>query len=391
MKAKRSIRRGASGSGAAAPAAKGTAKTKRKFAMPRRIPLTKSTLAFGSGVIIFSVGFVLQNFGTHPASSLQDAKRPDVQTAELPDTLVESADLSAITPTSAGVLPVDRPLPPLPRESVAVPATETEPGRGVTALAALQDTAVPEPLDPAALEIAPGGAALNTPVLPCEVTMTADPAPAAMVDLIVEAACLSDARFTLHHSGMMFHALTDENGRSSLRVPALAENAVFIASFDNSQGAVAQIEVPTLEFYDRVVAQWRGDAGLGLHALEFDATYFGVGHVYSASPGDMSAAASGSSGFLTRFGENAGADALMAEVYTFPTLTSDSAGRIGLSVEAEVTAANCGRQIAAQTLQLKPGETLRSRDVTLDMPACDANGDFLVLKNLFEDLKVAAN
>ena len=88
---------------------------------------------------------------------------------------------------------------------------------------------------------------------------------------------------------------------------------------------------------------------------------------------------------------DAGADALMAEVYTFPTLTSDSAGRIGLSVEAEVTAANCGRQIAAQTLQLKPGETLRSRDVTLDMPACDANGDFLVLKNLFEDLKVAAN
>ena len=137
MKAKRSIRRGASGSGAAAPAAKGAAKTKRKFAMPRRIPLTKSTLAFGSGVIIFSVGFVLQNFGTHPASSLQDAKRPEMQTAELPDTLVESADLSAITPTSAGVLPVDRPLPPLPRESVAVPATETEPGRGLTALAAL--------------------------------------------------------------------------------------------------------------------------------------------------------------------------------------------------------------------------------------------------------------
>mgnify|MGYP000713507934 CR=1 FL=1 len=43
------------------------------------------------------------------------------------------------------------------------------------------------------------------------------------------------------------------------------------------------------------------------------------------------------------------------------------------------------------SFELKPGETLRSRDVTLDMPACDANGDFLVLKNLFEDLKVAAN
>lgn len=221
--------------------------------------------------------------------------------------------------------------------------------------------------------------------------MTADPAPAAMVALMIEASCLPDARFTLHHSGMMFHALTDDDGRANLRVPALARNAVFIAAFDNAAGAVAQIDVPMLDFYDRVVAQWRGNTGLGLHALEFDARYFDAGHVHSANPSDMSAAASGTSGFLTRFGANAGADALMAEVYTFPSRTANSSGRIGLSVEAEVTAANCGKEIAAQTLQLKPGEALRSQEVTLYMPDCAATGEFLVLKNLFEDLKVAAN
>lgn len=366
-----------------------SAKGKARFTLPKRIPLNKSTVALGSGVIIFSVGFVLQNFGSHPASELKSAHAPKVQSAALVPMLDGDIDLEAITPTSASILPMDRPLPALPRETFATPAADGE--TGAAALAALEDTAAPAPLSPEAASATAVETAQSSPALPCEISLTADPAPAAMVDLMVEAGCLPDARFTLHHNGMMFHALTDGTGRSQLRVPALARNAVFIASFDNNEGAVAQIEVPTLEFYDRVVAQWRGHAGLGLHALEFDARYFGKGHIYSASPSDLSAAASGTSGFLTRFGENAGGDALMAEVYTFPSRTSNSAGLIGLSVEAEVTEANCGKEIAAQTLQLKPGEKLRTRDVTLYMPACDADGDFLVLKNLFEDLKVAAN
>ncbi len=386
---KPSLRKSESADDVTAPAKAGA-----RFTLPRRIPLTRSSLAFGSGVIIFSVGFVLQNFGSHPAASLQSAQPAEIRSSTLP----QIADLEAIIPTSAsiaaglstGLLPIDTPLPALPADRVAAPASDTA-AAATPALAALQDTAAPAPL--AATLDAPGAplATQSAPAPGCEVTMTADPAPAAMVALMIEASCLPDARFTLHHSGMMFHALTDDSGRANLRVPALARNAVFIAAFDDAAGAVAQIDVPTLDFYDRVVAQWRGDTGLGLHALEFDARYFGAGHVHSASPSDMSAAASGSSGFLTRFGTNAGADALMAEVYTFPTRTAHSSGRIGLSVEAEVTAANCGKEIAAQTLQLKPGEALRSQEVTLYMPDCAATGEFLVLKNLFEDLKVATN
>lgn len=370
----------------------------------RRIPLNKATMAVGSGLTIFAIGFVMQNFGDHPAATqLGGADEPaPVKTQSLVD-LPGGVDVDALTQTAAGDLPQDAPQPSLPQDKVTLQMPGATAPSDVE-LARLEDAATPMPLQTAsAIDLSPvlasvmGGDArtrdtgTGSPVLPCEITLTADPAPAAMVDLMVEASCMPQERFTLHHNGMMFHALTTKDGLARLRVPALAENAVFIASFSTGDGAVAQIDVPTLAFYERVVVQWRGDAGLGLHALEFDATYFGKGHIHAGTPGDMASATSGTSGFLSRFGDDAGPEALKAEVYTFPSRMSETGGQIGLSVEAEVTAMNCGKEVEAQTLQLKAGESLRTNDLTLYMPACDANGDFLVLKNLLQDLKVAAN
>ena len=359
----------------------------------RRIPVNKATLSIGSGATIFAIGFVMQNFSGHPAAaptSLDAAPVKQQSMAALPTGL----DIDEITPTASGALPE------LPQEqaSAALPQDQVAPDVPVSSgveLARLEDPDTPMPLQIAS-SVNPdamlgAATAKSTPVLPCEITLTADPAPAAMVDLMVEAACLAGERYTLHHNGMMFHAMVGDEGRGKLRVPALAENAVFIASFGNGEGAVAQIEVPTLAFYDRVVVQWRGDAGLGLHALEFDATYFGEGHVHGEAPGDLADAASGTSGFLSRFGHDTGAEALMAEVYTFPSQMSETEGRVALSVEAEVTEANCGTEIEAQTLQFTPGKSLRSNDLTLYVPECDGSGDFLVLNNLLQDMKVAAN
>ncbi|TNF20034.1 MAG: translocase [Rhodobacteraceae bacterium] len=370
----------------------------------RRVPLNKATLAVGSGVTIFAIGFAMQNFGTPPAASQTGAERqPAPVTTQSLAALPGGVDVEAVIPTAAGDLPQDAPQPVLPQDRVTLQMPDATAPSDLE-LARLQDAATPTPLQAASsIDLSPvlasviGGdsrtpdTATSAPVLPCEIAMTADPAPAAMVDLTVDASCLPEERFTLHHNGMMFHALTGKDGLTRLRVPALAENAVFIASFSTGDGAVAQIDVPTLAFYDRVVVQWRGDAGLGLHALEFDSAYFGKGHVHADAPGDMANATRGASGFLTRFGQDTGPAALMAEVYTFPSRLSETGGRIGLSVEAEVTADNCDREVEAQTLQLKAGESLRTNDLTLYMPACDASGDFLVLKNLLEDLKVAAN
>ena len=81
---------------------------------------------------------------------------------------------------------------------------------------------------------------------------------------------------------------------------------------------------------------------------------------------------------------------LMAEVYTFPKAVRSGSGAVSVSVEAEVTAANCGSEIEAQTLNVHSGLAPVSRSVTFAVPSCDAIGDFLVLNNPLEDLKLAA-
>jgi hypothetical protein len=83
----------------------------------------------------------------------------------------------------------------------------------------------------------------------------------------------------------------------------------------------------------------------------------------------------------------------LVEVYSLPR-GSAGISAVDISVEAEITQTNCGRQIDAQTLSLGhggDGRSLSTRDLTLSMPDCDAEGDFLVLNNLLENLKIAGN
>jgi hypothetical protein len=55
-----------------------------------------------------------------------------------------------------------------------------------------------------------------------------------------------------------------------------------------------------------------------------------------------------------------------------------------------VTDRNCGRDISAQSLEMRASGGLRTRELELSIPNCTALGDFLVLNNLMDDLKIAA-
>jgi len=224
----------------------------------------------------------------------------------------------------------------------------------------------------------------------CEYELTAATEAAAMVRLSLSAPCMSDQRFTLHHNGMMINEVTDATGAAEFTVPALSENAIFVVAFPNGEGAVANAKVSSLAYYDRAVVQWRGASGMQIHALEFGAEYGADGHVSSEAARDQSVAALGQGGFMTRHGVAELDDALMAEVYTFPTGVMKRDGDVALRVEAEVTAANCGRDVEAQSIQKEADGTLKSQDLVLAMPDCNAIGDFLVLNNLLNDLKIAA-
>lgn len=216
--------------------------------------------------------------------------------------------------------------------------------------------------------------------------MTAEPRRNAVVKLMLEAPCLPGERLTLHHNGLTFTAVTDESGRLALDVPALSPSAVFIAAFPTGEGAVAQASVPGAENRDRVVLQWRGAAGLQLHAFEGEAGYGAKGHVWAEAPGDV--VSEGSAGFLVRLGDAEAPEPLMAEIYTFPA--DMPASGVSVTVEAEVTEANCARELSAQTMGVMSGQPAERHDLTFFMPDCAAVGDFLVLKNLYEDLKIAA-
>lgn len=225
----------------------------------------------------------------------------------------------------------------------------------------------------------------------CEIIADARPMAAAMVNLTLDAACLPNERITVHHKGMIFTQTTSPAGSLNINVPALGETAVFVFAFGNGDGAIAQAKVEDLADFDRVVLQWKEAAGFQMHAFEFGAGYDDAGHVWSGNPRNMASAITGEGGFVTLNGDIDAAAPMLAEVYTFPVDNGRSGGDVMLTVEAEVTAANCGQEIEAQTLEVISDDAIRTRDLTLAVPDCDARGSFLVLNNLFEDLKVASN
>ena len=293
-----------------------------------------------------------------PVVTIEPEVAPDPNT--LPETVM--APDPAATPVSAAV--PEAPMAP------AVPVIQ----------ASLQDdTPVTEP-DTAQIQ----------PDLTCDYQLTATSEAAAMVRLNLSAPCMINERFTLHHNGMMISEVTDADGNGEYTLPALSENAVFIVAFSNGEGAFANVEVSSLEYYDRAVVQWSGDSGMQIHAREFGADYGSDGHVWVDAARDQSSAALGQGGFITRHGAADLDDALLAEVYTFPSGVMNRDGDVALSVEAEVTQANCGRDVEAQSIQKTADGSLKSQDLVLAMPECNAIGDFLVLKNMLNDLKIAA-
>ena len=225
----------------------------------------------------------------------------------------------------------------------------------------------------------------------CDISASAQPELAAMVRLSLKAPCLGNERVTVHHSGMMFTETTAADGSLRVLVPALTKNAFFMLGFANGATASAQVMVEGLDALDRVVVQWRDNPGFELHAREFGADYGGSGHVWANAARSMKVVEDGEGGFLTRVGDPTAPEPLMAEIYTFPSGTTHKTGSITLSLEAEVTADNCGHDVRAQSLEMRRHGGLKSQNLVMSVPDCDAVGDFLVLNNLLEDLKVASN
>lgn len=332
--------------------------------------------AAGTLACALGIGFVMQSSETaaHRYGSTQGTDGSSVETpvkipapvqsdVEPDQQQVEFIEFQDITLTSA-----------LPQVAAAATTAVVAPE--------LQPEPQPEP--------EPQTAAVETQS--CDIIANARARSAAIVALDVVAPCHTFERVTVHHNGMFFTEQTDESGGLSLEVPSLAEKAVYIFAFSDGLGAVAQTETPDLAAFNRVVLQWRGqEAGFGLHAREFGAEYGVEGHVWRESKDtSMDRLIEGKGGHLLSLGNVKVVEPHIAEIYTFPADMSGRNGHVDLSVEAEVTARNCGLEIEAQTIERDGTGRLRTQNLTLAMPGCDTIGDYLVLNNVLEDMKVAA-
>ncbi len=239
-------------------------------------------------------------------------------------------------------------------------------------------TAVAENPDPTATSRARPHARTD-----CSLSARAYTVSNARARLTLKAPCHVLDHVDVHHSGLTFSAVTDKDGTLSLTIPAMSEYAIFLFSFADKKGTVATTHVPELKNFNRIALQWQGDTDIQLHALEFGAAYGQAGHVWSGSD-------AAGEGNTVHLGLGQTEAARNVEIYSFPAQSTQKTGSVELSVEAEVTATNCAKGLNVQALEWRGDQRLRSRDLMIDFPACDAVGDFLVLNNLFQDLTIAA-
>lgn len=292
---------------------------------------------FGTFAVALGIGFVMQN-GDALASRLGVNDKPDA---------------------------IDGPAQPVTANGVAQSLGTSDAG----------DTLVPNMHVPADEDGAAAG---------CAIHFEATPSVAAMVDLFLSAPCHPDTLVTLQHQGMKFNEMTDDAGKLAVQVPALSKEAYFVATVENTAGVVAITGVQDLRLYDRAVLQWRSADLLQLHALSQGASEGEEGHIWQASMGSFDA----DTGFLTRLGNPQSVAPLMVEVFSYPSFKAHH--EVDLSVHAKVTLNNCGRTIAAQSIQVHPNQPPAARAMSLQMPDCEQVGEFLVLKNMFEDLTLAS-
>lgn len=227
--------------------------------------------------------------------------------------------------------------------------------------------------------------------VPCSMQLTTTASAAAMISIKLSASCEPNQHFVLQQGDLKVSGKTSVVGLAKIKMPALSDTATITVHFDDGQTASSEVEVADFNDYDRVALQWKGRSGLAIHALEFGADYGQAGHVWKETPRTIEHAESAFGGFMTRLDLVDSADALHAEIYSFPSATAHRDGAIRLSVEAEITEFNCGTKVSAQTLQSKALTGVEVVDLMLLMPDCDAVGDFLVLNNLLRDLKIALN
>ena len=291
---------------------------------------------------------------------------------------------------------------PLANATVLVPPTTVmgSDGTAVTgataeilqglARGAESNPAFPAPIQPMATDTPTVAldATLQAELSACAVWLVITPAPGALLDASVYAPCDRSAEIEISHAGLVFDARLGEDGQLLLQIPAFATDATVTARFADGREQSDTIRIDGMAQIDRVALQWNSPAILALHAYEFGAQYGEPGHIHAGNPQGPGNPARG---FMTVLGDASIPNGRMAQVYSFAMGQSTVSGQVALEIEAPVTDTTCGQAVNANAFQIEGGASGQVRAISLEMPACDGAGGYVVLPGVLPDLQIALN
>ncbi|SEM64848.1 hypothetical protein SAMN04488103_101742 [Gemmobacter aquatilis] len=265
-----------------------------------------------------------------------------------------------------------------PQQTASLPAVKPT---TVVPLAAGPDD-LPEPAPPV-VKAPPATVPLASPAAveaeACAAQLDMIPRARAMIGITLIAPCHGHQRVVIKHGGLVVTGRASANGVLFLDLPAMEPSGRVTVTFADGETVQGALPVPDMAAVQRFAVQWLDEDAFQINAFEDGADYGDPGHVSQATPHHPSDAG----GFLTLLGDATVDLPMLAEVYTYP-----AAGKAEVVVEAAVTQATCGRELLGETLASQGGE-VRTEELTLAMPECEAEGDILVLKNLAPERKLA--
>lgn len=328
----------------------------------------KLTLVVVTGAVALGAGHYVQE------------KAGDRLGAELPEVVVSdvrpvAAGPEDIAPRAPAVQPPVLPAEAAPIIAIAPPVPETAP----PSLPPSEQLAAADAIDLTPPTLSPESAPEMAMADECAVKFDVLAQPDAMIGISLLASCQADQRVVLKHAGIAVTARTSASGALVTTLPALTAVADVEVLFPG--GEKARGSVPTKDFagLQRFAVQWQDKDAFQLHAFENGAGYDQPGHISAAYAGTA-----GITGYVTVLGDASVDLPLLAEVYTF-----GGAEKTEVLLEAAITPTTCGREILGEAIFATAG-SVEISDLTLAMPACDAVGDILVLKNLLEDMTLAS-
>ncbi len=261
--------------------------------------------------------------------------------------------------TAAPVEFLDRPL--------AAPAT---PDLGARLAAAPDVTEVP--LAPAAQPPVAAEA--------CPIDLALDLGEGGMMGVDVVAPCHFGQRVVLRHAGLAVTFKLDATGRLAVDLPVLLADARIEVGFADGNTVEGALRVDEAAGLRRFGVQWQGPEAFTVHGFENGADFNQPGHVSPARPKGAGG------GVLAVLGDASVDLPLLAQIYTYPVHSVP----VEILVEAAVTAETCGQELLGEVIAVEAGEVAVT-ELSLVMPECSGVGDFLVLKNLPVEMKLATN